>query len=181
MMTCRSDVQDIAFPEHTGIQHLFARHDLADAYSAELPDEASRDAEQIARFMFEQKVSWASALMGARDAIMKPFGIKTTDSLQKATGGRIGIFKIYAIQPDEIVLGEDDHHLDFRISVLVRPRATSAGHQHEVVVSTVVHCHNRLGRVYLAVITPFHRLIVRALLQRAAREGWPRNAQSCTN
>jgi hypothetical protein len=41
------------------------------------------------------------------------------------------------------------------------------------VATTVVHCHNTLGRVYLAVIAPFHRRIVRSALQRAARRGWP--------
>ncbi|HEV3177687.1 MAG TPA: DUF2867 domain-containing protein [Stellaceae bacterium] len=35
---------------------------------------------------------------------------------------------------------------------------------------TVVHCHNRLGRTYLAVIAPFHRAIAQANLERAARE-----------
>jgi hypothetical protein len=33
----------------------------------------------------------------------------------------------------------------------------------------VVHCHNWLGRTYLAVIAPFHRAIVRASLVQAAR------------
>jgi hypothetical protein len=28
--------------------------------------------------------------------------------------------------------------------------------------------HNAFGRVYLAVITPFHRLVVRALLRQVA-------------
>jgi len=40
-------------------------------------------------------------------------------------------------------------------------------------VSTVVHCHNLLGRTYLRVIAPFHRLVVKASLDRAARVGWP--------
>ena len=34
---------------------------------------------------------------------------------------------------------------------------------------TVVHCHNRLGRTYLAVIAPFHRTILLANLERAVR------------
>jgi len=34
------------------------------------------------------------------------------------------------------------------------------------VLSTVVHIHNTLGHVYMAVITPFHRRIVRAMMQR---------------
>ena len=34
---------------------------------------------------------------------------------------------------------------------------------------TVVHCHNRLGRTYLAVIAPVHRTILLANLERAVR------------
>jgi hypothetical protein len=39
----------------------------------------------------------------------------------------------------------------------------------ELVVTTVVHCHNRLGRAYLAAIAPFHRTILRANLHRTVR------------
>ena len=53
-------------------------------------------------------------------------------------------------------------------------RTASTDAQARLTLSTVVHCHNRLGRVYLFVIAPFHRLIVRSGLRRAARLGWPR-------
>jgi hypothetical protein len=35
-----------------------------------------------------------------------------------------------------------------------------------VTATTVVRTHNRLGRAYLAVVLPFHRLIVRAMLDQ---------------
>src|SRR5262249_55572186 len=44
----------------------------------------------------------------------------------------------------------------------------------QLTVSTVVHCHNLLGRAYIMVIAPFHHLVVRASLRRAARVGWPK-------
>jgi len=40
-----------------------------------------------------------------------------------------------------------------------------------------VHCHNRLGRLYILVIAPFHRLVVQASLRRAAQIGWPSAAE----
>jgi hypothetical protein len=43
----------------------------------------------------------------------------------------------------------------------------------ELVTITIVHCHNLLGRSYLAMILPFHRLVAHANLRRAARVGWP--------
>jgi hypothetical protein len=48
-----------------------------------------------------------------------------------------------------------------------------AGARHQVIATTVVHCHNLLGRLYILAIAPFHRLVVRSALQRAARTGWP--------
>ncbi|MEO7642897.1 MAG: DUF2867 domain-containing protein, partial [Ramlibacter sp.] len=80
---------------------------------------------------------------------------------------------IYETLAHEIILGEDDSHLDFRVSVLVRPVPGEADGAVQVVVSTVVHCHNLLGRSYLTLITPFHRQVVQAGLRRAARAGWP--------
>lgn len=52
-------------------------------------------------------------------------------------------------------------------------RSPDRGDAAFVTLSTVVHCHNRLGRVYLFAIGPFHRLIVQSGLRRAARRGWP--------
>jgi hypothetical protein len=40
--------------------------------------------------------------------------------------------------------------------------------------ATVVPCHNLLGRAYIFVIAPFHRMVVKASLRRAAMLGWPR-------
>jgi hypothetical protein len=175
MTTCDQMIRSVAIPDETGIRHLFGRHDLADAFSAALPDDAAKDPETLARFMFGQQPPWAGVLMRLRDAIMAPFGVKTANALQTATGARVGFFRIYSTQSNEMVLGEDDRHLDFRVSVLVRPRV-DAGGGHDVIVSTVVHCHNRLGRLYIVVIRPFHRMIAQAMLRRAARTGWPTTA-----
>ncbi len=40
----------------------------------------------------------------------------------------------------------------------------------------MVHCHNLLGRTYLSVIAPFHRRVVKASLDRAARVRLARGA-----
>ncbi|RAX27184.1 DUF2867 domain-containing protein, partial [Enterococcus sp. HPCN18] len=56
----------------------------------------------------------------------------------------------------------------FKASVLVRALADDA--RRELVATTVVHCNNRFGHVYLFVIGPFHRLVVRSSLARAARK-----------
>ena len=63
-----------------------------------------------------------------------------------------------------IVSGADDRHLDFRAVFAVREDSDGGA---ELVLLTVVRRHNRLGRAYFALIRPFHRRIVPAILRRA--------------
>lgn len=169
-------VTAIALPAQSRIVDIYPTTDLADAYAVELPDGASNDPETLARFVFAQSPRWAGGLMRVRDALVSVFGLKTARHLQAldadAMKERVGLFRIYRREPSEILLGEDDRHLDFRLSVLCSQESSPASTR-RLVVSTVVRCRNRLGRVYIFLIAPFHRLIMRASLRRAARAGWP--------
>ena len=73
------------------------------------------------------------------------------------------MFPVISNEPDEIVLGFDDRHLDFRIVVQTE---TIDSERTAVRMMTLVNRHNLLGRVYLAVIMPFHKLIVGTTLSR---------------
>ncbi len=163
----------VALPTGSRIADLFVGADLVDAYAIGLPRGTSHDVEALARFMLSAEAPGLRLLMGFRDAVVAGFGLKTARRLRRESGqgsatdgvARIYIFRVYEITGNEAILGEDDKHLDFRVSVQRRPG--------DIVVTTVVHCHNLLGRAYLALITPFHRLVVKSLLRRAARRGWP--------
>jgi hypothetical protein len=161
----------VALPAQSAVTQVYQSVQLADAFAIRLPPGASQDPEVLARFMFANQPAWIDMLMRVRDAIVAAFGLKTGKHLATlATSARlerVGIFKIYSKNATEIVIGEDDRHLDFRVSVLCANA--------ELTVSTVVHCHNRLGRIYLLLIAPFHRMVVKASLRRAATIGWPRN------
>jgi hypothetical protein len=172
-------VTPVSLPPESGVAALYAAVDLADAYSIELPSGTSQDPEVLARFIFSELPPWMAGLMKIRDAIVAGFGLKTTKQLAAADAknkeNRVGIFKIYGKAPSEIILGEDDKHLDFRLSVLRLGSAPLPGKQ-RLILSTVVHCHNRLGRLYIFIVAPFHRLVVQASMRRAARMGWPKSA-----
>lgn len=173
-------VTAVALPSQSQITRAYASVNLADAYAVDLPPGASTDPETLARYIFSRQPAWAAVLMALRDAIVAGLGLKTAKQLTSPGTGdparRIGIFKIYSTSPTEIVMGEDDKHLDFRLSLMCSPAPSGTGAR-RVVLSTVVHCHNRLGRVYLFVIAPFHRQVVRAFLRRAAQGGWPDHGQ----
>src|SRR5215831_19500669 len=124
----------------------------------------------VARVAFERQAAWIRALTWVRDTVMAMVGVKSSREIGAAAATRglqvIGYFPVLSKSAGEMVMGGDDRHLDFRVAVLVR---TDAQRGRELVVVTVVHCHNRLGRTYLAVIVPFHRTILRANLERTVR------------
>ncbi len=166
-----------SMPIASALTGIYADPDLADAYSVTLGASCDTDPERLARFIFSNQPSWVGKLMVVRDTIVARFGLKTADQLTSSAGDisteqppRVGIFKIYSRNECEIILGEDDSHLDFRLSLWVEPMELG---QHRLVLSTKVQCHNRLGRAYIFVIAPFHRQVVQACLRRAARIGWP--------
>ncbi|WP_213954600.1 DUF2867 domain-containing protein [Variovorax sp. dw_954] len=156
-----------ALPKEARVAPLYAGAFLADAFAIDLPPgDPPHDALSLARMTLEKQAPWVERLMDVRDGVVKLFGLKTADALRADTTRtpRVGFFRIYETHGDEVVLGEDDRHLDFRVSVLRRPAAAGG---HEMVLVTVVHCHNLLGRNYIRLIAPFHRMVVRSSLNRA--------------
>jgi hypothetical protein len=166
----------VSLPPESAIAKAYASMNLADAYAIELPAGASTNPELLARFIFAHQAPWIGSLMKVRDALVSGFGLKTARHLAtletKSGAGRLGIFRIYSTSPTEVVLGEDDKHLDFRLSVLCSGQSSPGANRH-LTLSTVVHCHNRLGRLYIFLIAPFHRWVVQSSLRSAARTGWP--------
>jgi Protein of unknown function (DUF2867) len=169
-----NSVRAVALPAESAIVHLFGGAHLADAFAVTLPAGAPQDVEALARAAFSYPAPWFRALLACRDAIVRPFGLKTSGQLRRDLGTdastHIDFLPIVSRQPDELIIGDDDKHLDFRASVLLRRAAN--GEPRELVMTTAVHCHNALGRFYLFVISPFHRLVVRSNLARAAARGW---------
>ena len=140
---------------------LLAGAQFIDAYRVAV-DGAALDARKAAERMFARGPRWIEALVRLRNLVVAPFGLKTSGEGEPATGGLIGIFPVVSETPERLVAGFNDHHLDFRVVVDV---AAKGGGQ-EVTTTTLVLTHNWLGRTYLAVITPFHCLIARAMLQQ---------------
>ncbi len=144
---------------------LLAGAQFRDAYSIAIDDDAL-DARQAAQRMLGRSPRWIDALLALRNRMVAPFGLKTGAHAPNETGGSniIGIFPVVSETPDRLVAGFNDKHLDFRVVVDV----AAAGHGQRVTATTLVLTHNLLGRTYLAIILPFHRLVVRALLRQVA-------------
>jgi hypothetical protein len=103
---------------------------------------------------------WIDALTRLRNILVTPFGLKKSGEGAYAPGGLIGLFPVVSETPERLVAGFNDYHLDFRIVVDVAGEATLR----HVTVTTLVKTNNLLGRTYLALITPFHKLVARSMM-----------------
>jgi hypothetical protein len=137
---------------------------FVDAFRLET-DGPALDARHAAQRMIARQPRWAEALLTLRNLLVTPFGLKTSGASKTAPREMIGIFPVLSATPERLVAGFNDTHLDFRIVVDV---AASGASTQNVTATTLVLTHNRLGRTYLAIILPFHRLIVPTLLRQVA-------------
>jgi uncharacterized protein DUF2867 len=142
---------------------LLAGAQFMDAYRLEV-DGAALDARQAAIRMMARVPRWVDALLVLRNIIVAPFGLKTSGEERRAPRDLIGIFPVVSETPDRLVAGFNDKHLDFRVVVDV----ATTGQRQSVTATTLVLTHNWLGRTYLAIIMPFHRMVVRAMLWQVA-------------
>jgi Protein of unknown function (DUF2867) len=142
---------------------LLAGAQFVDAYRVETNGRAL-DARQATERMIGQAPRWVDWLLALRNILVAPFGLKTSGADQTEPKEMIGMFPVLSETPDRVVAGFNDRHLDFRVVVDV---ATSDSAQN-VTATTLVLTHNLLGRTYLAIILPFHRLIVRTMLRQVA-------------
>jgi hypothetical protein len=133
-----------------------------DAYSITV--NAALDARHAAEKMTARGPRWIEALLRLRNRLVAPFGLKTAAPTGNGAPDHVGIFPVISEMPDRLVAGLDDAHLDFRLVVDV----AGTGSERRVTATTLVLTHNLLGRTYLAVILPFHRLIVPSMLRKIA-------------
>lgn len=139
--------------------------DWGDAYATYVsrPFDNARAAGEAAFATFPLWVNW---LMALRNAIVAPFGLKTGKD-REISEDRVGFFPLVEEHQDQLIIGMDDRHLDFRC--IVDLGAVEKGQ--EVIITTVLKRHNLLGRIYLSVITPFHKAILRTTMKRLSMNG----------
>jgi len=136
--------------------------DFADAFQA-APVGRNIDLHAVASGLGTDTPAWVRALLRLRNILVRPFGLVTEDDAGTMRDGQVA-FPILSSEPDRVVLGLDDKHLDFRIVI-----DRSTGDQPSITATTLVRTHNLGGRLYLTAIKPFHRIIVPTMLRSALR------------
>src|SRR5690606_37747977 len=133
--------------------------------------------EEAGKLFFTASPGWIRRLVITRDRIVRTWGLKTAarqkdpekalTTFQAEIGQRIGLFKVLERTTEELILGENDSHLDFRVSLLLSSQNI---HKRALIISTAVRFHNLWGNIYFFLIQPFHKILVPVILKNIIRE-----------
>jgi hypothetical protein len=139
-------------PANSMITTDFGRVDYCDSYRIKKPTNDSP--EQIVVQLFKLS-KWVIGLMILRNWLVRPFGLKTETEPESAT-----FFPVIDRNDNEMVMGINDKHLNFRVSMLIDREKSF------IYTTTVVHYNNSWGKVYFILIKPFHRIIMKSAIKR---------------
>lgn len=145
-------------PVKSTIANRFGKIDYQDIYS--IAQQTDKTAEEISKELMVMP-GWVDVLMKLRNRIVGVFGLKTDRNTPKSKT----FFTIIENREDEIVMGEDDKHLNFRASIF------KDSSEETISLITVVHYNNVWGKVYFFPVKPFHKIIMRVLLKRYLKRG----------
>jgi Protein of unknown function (DUF2867) len=114
-------------------------------------------------------LDFSDTLLELRNAIVRPFGLKASiDAVPSSSQGilqsgtAVGVFEVLDRRlNEEIMLGEDDKHLDYRVSIQLEREEEKCW----VIVSTVVKFNNWLGRAYFVPVRLVHKIVVPAMMR----------------
>ena len=117
-------------------------------------------------------------LLLSREKIAKKMGLKTATKLTQAEreaylnefegniGDSIAIFDVLDKNDIELLTGQTDKHLDFKLSFI----SYEEENDKIIELATVVKIHNTLGKIYFFFVKPFHRYFMKRIFKKMEKE-----------
>ncbi|WP_066507933.1 DUF2867 domain-containing protein [Rufibacter sp. DG15C] len=163
-------------PDHSLLKKEDFLFDYMDSFQHYFFDrEDTIDITSVGKMFFSSGSTWINGLFAIRNKVVGWIGLKTPEHLKDRKpqaeaftfepGQRLGLFKVFDKTAQEVVLGEDDRHLNFKVSLLLESLLEGNGKK-RVSITTAVTFNNRFGRFYFMLVRPFHKIIVKTLLKR---------------
>ena len=167
-------MKQVKLPENSVLQKDNS-FQFIDAYQSDFLDENNTtDIVKICKLFFSSDPKWIEKLFSIRNKIVKSFGLKVSENILNRkqlienfkceVNEQIGLFKVFQKTENEVILGEDDKHLDFRVSLLLE-NENANNNRKQLTISTCVKFNNQFGKLYFIPVKPFHRMIVPTMLK----------------
>lgn len=167
--------KSIEFPESSVLYPDREKYDYSDSFGGTFTDSENKiGIEDIVHGFAKPLPGWIDCLMSVRDKIVCLFGLKTSEKERRENlpnnyrfveGEKMGFFNFYSRTENEVILGEDDKHLNFRVSLLLETFIAEPCIK-RVIITTTVTYNNWIGPVYFFFVRPFHKIIVPIMLKK---------------
>lgn len=173
-------------PASSKLNTIHKKYDYADSFKGILHDDKNElTSIDIGKAFFSCGPKWVEKLFLLRNKIVSVFKLKTSGDIINREkqlknfncepGEQLGLFRVFAKTENEVILGEDDKHLSFRVSLFIEKQINQTNKK-DLIISTTVVFNNWFGRLYFLPVRPFHKLIVPAMLKELIKELEKQNA-----
>ncbi len=117
-------------------------------------------------------------LLHTREFIAKFLNLKTASATDKSSrleklygfkgniGEKIALFEVLDKTENELLTGQNDSHLDFKLSFISFGGKNNANLE----LATTVILNNTVGKIYFALVKPFHRFYLKRILRQMEKE-----------
>ncbi|WP_169569602.1 DUF2867 domain-containing protein [Sneathiella limimaris] len=159
-------------PENCSLIDRWRSCSYRDCFSERYAVKSDETAAVLFARVMKNEPWWIRGLMAVRNSVVRIFGLKSetpnADFSEESVrsykpGDYIGFFLIERDGPEELVVSTNDRHLDAYFSFQI------GSSRQEVTLTSTVTTKERFGKLYIFVIAPFHRAIVKYLLSRLTR------------
>jgi Protein of unknown function (DUF2867) len=156
------------------------KYDFIDSFAGKIIDiDNTITIQKVGKAFFTSSPKWVDKLFTFRNKIVSIFGLKTSgkitdrktqlDNFDCEEGQQLGLFKVFSCTTNEVIFGEDDKHLNFRVSLFMENHDEDT-RQKTVTISTTVEFNNWFGKLYFLPVRPFHKVIVPVMLRGIIEE-----------
>ena len=161
-------------PHNSILKNAQTQYHYIDSFQGELKDTENKfTVTDVCKAFFSTGPKWINGLFTLRNKIVAIFGLKTSENKKGQeelkhfnceVGEQVGLFKVFNKTDNEIILGEDDKHLDFKVSLYLEQHKENTP-MRILTISTTVVFHNWFGRLYFLPVKFFHKLVVPSMLK----------------
>ncbi|WP_207429495.1 DUF2867 domain-containing protein [Pedobacter sp. SYSU D00535] len=168
-------IQKSKLPDQSLSAGSFPLIHYRDSYSCTFQSAKPISPDDLVYAFFDAAPVWVSNLLSMRNKLARLVGLKVASENARASlrqnfkvekGTGLGLFKVIDKRADEVLLGDDDKHLNFRISF----HLTDTNPTKTFTLSTTVYYNNTFGRVYFIPVKPFHKIIVPAMMRAIVKK-----------
>ena len=152
--------------------------DYSDVFQAELnPATELPEPKDCMIAFFKSFPPFFIQLLHLRERIAKLFGLKTAEKssqeererklneFQGNIGDYIAVFEVIDKNKVELLTGQKDKHLDFKLSFI----CYKEGNRSIMELATTVLIHNALGKTYFFFVGPIHRIYMKRIMKRMVK------------